>query len=78
MLEAYDPSTHPVIGPLVKGGPAELVRGLRPAREDGYVDACHLCYEARRTLRERYPEALGPPTVYGLGDEENGKEIHNG
>jgi hypothetical protein len=78
MLEAYDPSTHPVIGPLVKGGPAELVRVFDLSREDGYVDACHLCYEARRTLRERYPEALGPPTVYGLGDEENGKEIHNG
>jgi hypothetical protein len=78
MLEAYDPHTHPVIGPLVKGGPAELVRVFDLPHEEGYVDACHLCYEARRKLRERYPEALGPPTVYGLGETENGKENRNG
>jgi hypothetical protein len=45
---------------------AELVKAHDLAREDGYVDACHLCYEARSALRERFPELLGPPTVYGV------------
>jgi hypothetical protein len=78
MLESYDPHAHPIIGPLVKGGPAELIRAYDLPHEDGYVDACHLCYEARCALRERYPDALGPPSVYGLDVSENGKEIQNG
>ncbi|MDX2435916.1 MAG: 4Fe-4S cluster-binding domain-containing protein [Acidobacteriota bacterium] len=65
MFEAYDPSQHPVIGPLVAGGPAELVRVYDLPHEDGYVDACHLCYEARAALRDRFPEILGPPHLYG-------------
>lgn len=65
MLEVYDPPTHPVIGPLVAGGPAELVRRFDLPYEDDYVDACHLCYEARCALRERFPEHLAPPNVYG-------------
>lgn len=61
----YDPAAHPVTGPLLAGGPAELIdrHGL-PLRDD-YADACHLCYTARRTLRSQMPEALGPPAVYG-------------
>jgi hypothetical protein len=66
MLESYDPRSHPVIGPLVAGGPAELVRVYDLPHEDGYVDACHLCYEMRSALRARYPEHLGPPIAYGV------------
>jgi MoaA/NifB/PqqE/SkfB family radical SAM enzyme len=65
MFEFYDPHQHPVIGPLVAGGPAELARIYDLPHEDGYVDACHLCYEVRCALRERFPEVLGPPNVYG-------------
>ena len=46
------------------GGPAELVRVFGLPHESGYVDACHLCYEARCALRERFPEHPGPPNVY--------------
>jgi len=56
LLDAYDPHGHPIIGPLVAGGPAELVRCHDLPHEDGYVDACHLCYEARSALRERFPD----------------------
>jgi MoaA/NifB/PqqE/SkfB family radical SAM enzyme len=66
LLEEYDPKSHPIIGPLVKGGPAELVRRYDLPHDEGYVDACHLCYEARVRLRERFPESLGPPLVYGV------------
>jgi hypothetical protein len=65
LMERYDPRSHPIIGPLVEGGPAELVRHHDLPHDDGYVDACHLCYHARCALRERYPEVLGPPQVYG-------------
>ena len=67
LVDGYDPHSHPIIGPLVAGGPAELVRHYGLPREDGYVDACHLCYEARAALRERFSDVLGPPQVYGLG-----------
>jgi len=65
MLETYNPQNHSIIGHLLTGGPAELIRHFDLAHEDGYVDACHLCYEARCALRERFPEHLGPPNVYG-------------
>ena len=67
ICEAYDPETHPVIGPLLAGGPAELVRRFDLPHEAAYADACHLCYEARRALRDRLPDALGPDQMYGIG-----------
>jgi MoaA/NifB/PqqE/SkfB family radical SAM enzyme len=66
IVDTYDPETHPVIGPLLKGGPAELVRRYKLPHEDGYADACHLCYEARRALRERFPDILTPDQMYGV------------
>ncbi|MFC1706572.1 radical SAM protein [Planctomycetota bacterium] len=68
IADRYDPHGHPVIGPLVDAGPAELVRRHGLVHDDGYVDPCHLCYEARVQLRGRYPKALGPPQVYGATD----------
>jgi MoaA/NifB/PqqE/SkfB family radical SAM enzyme len=68
LMESYDPRSHPIIGPLVAGGPAELVRRYDLPHEDGYADACHLCYETRLALRARFPEILGPPLVYGIED----------
>jgi len=67
ICEAYDPEAHPVIGPLLTGGPAELVRRFDLPHETAYADACHLCYEARRALRDHLPDALGPDQVYGIG-----------
>ncbi len=67
ICQTYDPHTHPINGPLLAGGPAALTRqyGLTPKAE--YADACHLCYETRLHLRERFPEILGPDQVYGVG-----------
>ena len=63
---AYDPDEHPVTGPLLSGGPAELVRRYNLPHNDEYADACHLCYTSRVALREQYPSLLGPDQVYGL------------
>lgn len=70
ICRTYDPDTHPVIGPLLAGGPAELVRRHRLAHEERYADACHLCYESRRALRERFPGILAPGQMYGGGEEQ--------
>jgi hypothetical protein len=75
LIEGYLPSAHPVVGPLLRGGPLELSRvfglGLDP---DGYVDACHLCYAARKALRlhARASAHLAPGHVYGQVDSPPG------
>jgi hypothetical protein len=61
----YDPDAHPIIGPLLEGGPAELARRYGVSPGPGYADACHLCYEVRLALRSRFPDVLGPDQMYG-------------
>ena len=66
VMRDYDPARHPIVGPLLAGGPAELVRRSSVPHAPRYVDECHLCYETRLALRDRYPALLAPPQVYGL------------
>jgi len=66
----YDPDVDSVIGPLLGGGPAELVRRYDLEHEAGYADACHLCDAARRLLRARFPEILTPDQAYGGLEQE--------
>jgi len=67
ICQTYDPHTHPINGPLLAGGPANLTRHYDLTPKAQYADACHLCYETRLDLRERFPEILGPDQVYGVG-----------
>jgi MoaA/NifB/PqqE/SkfB family radical SAM enzyme len=69
ICEAYDADSHPVFGPLLEGGPAELVRRYGVSHEESYADACHLCYRARRALRGRFEEILTPDSMYGVPGE---------
>jgi len=62
----YDPDAHPIAGPLLAGGPAELVRRYDLDLRESYVDACHLCYLARQALRQRFPDILTPDQMYGV------------
>lgn len=66
ICRTYDPASHPITGPLLAGGPAELVRRYKVPHEASYADAGHLCYEARRSLRSRFPEILKPDQMYGI------------
>jgi len=66
IVETYDPDGHPIMRPLLRGGPAELARDYGVPHEEGYADACHLCYKARVALRGRFPEVLGPDQMYGV------------
>ncbi len=73
IIKTYDPSNHPVIQPLLKGGPVALVERFGLSHEEKYADACHLCYIARLTLRKRFPRLLAPDQMYGvLKDETRG------
>lgn len=67
IMEDLVPESHPIIGPLIRGGPAALAKEhhVRPSRR--YADECHLCYETRRALRRRgkLKATLTPNQAYG-------------
>jgi hypothetical protein len=65
ILATYEPTAHPIIGPLMQGGPVALVERYNLPREETYIDACHLCYVARNALRARFADVLAPAQVYG-------------
>ena len=65
VVREYDGPGHPIIGPLLRGGPAELVRAFSLPHEETYVDECHLCFLMRRALLDRFPQYLAPRQVYG-------------
>jgi organic radical activating enzyme len=66
LLTTFEPEKHPICEPILKGGPAELVRKYSVEHDEDYVDECHLCYSTRLKLRKRFPESLAPDQVYGL------------
>lgn len=66
LVASYDADSHPICGPLLRGGPALLVKEYGLEHAERYVDECHLCYLARLALIERFPQSLAPRQVYGL------------
>lgn len=65
ICERYEAGSHPVTGPLHRGGPVELADLYRLPKRETYADACHMCYETRRKLRSRFPAILAPDQMYG-------------
>lgn len=63
---SYNPDGHYIIGPLLIGGPAQLVRTYGLEHQPEYADACHLCYSIRQILRTRFPHILTPDQMYGV------------
>jgi len=65
LVQNYNPSKHPICGPLVEGGPAQLARllGYTPPLE-GVADACHLCWLTRKSCLKKFPGILEPAQVY--------------
>ncbi len=64
LLRRYDPVSHPICGPLVRGGPAELSRTLGCVPPAKVSDACHLCYLVRKEKRQSNQAVLTPLQVY--------------
>jgi MoaA/NifB/PqqE/SkfB family radical SAM enzyme len=69
LCASYDPDSHPIVGPLLDGGPAELRRRYALDLGSGAADACHLCDLARRALRDQFPEVLMPDQMYGVVED---------
>jgi hypothetical protein len=65
IMAGYDPDAHPIVGPLLAGGPAEIVRQHQLPHRRAYADHCHLCYAARCALRLRFRDILAPGQVCG-------------
>lgn len=66
ICEGYEADSHPVCGLLLSGGPAALVSEYNLPHAAHYADACQLCYEARMSLRARFPHLLAPDQMYGV------------
>ncbi len=69
IMATYDPKTHPIVAPLLEGGPAALARAFEVPHEEAYVDECHLCYDVRDLLRHQQAQWLGPDQMYGVPEE---------
>jgi len=66
ICDDFDPHTHPIIGPLLAGGPYKLSTINNIPISRNYADACHFCYEARKYLRDQYTDILTPDQMYGI------------
>lgn len=65
LVQQYNALSHPICGPLVRGGPAHLAKKYGVDHEEKYVDECHFCHIVRMALIHRFPEYLTPMQVYG-------------
>lgn len=65
LVKEYHAESHPICGPLVKGGPLRLAEQYDVEHARTYVDACHFCYLARKALIDKFPQFLAPRQVYG-------------
>ena len=68
LVRDYDPAKHPIVGPILRGGPAQLARDFGFDTSGPFVDECHLCYTIRKSLAPRFPEWLAPIAVYNLAE----------
>ena len=66
LVSNYRPDSHPICGPLIRGGPAELAKKLGVKPGPGYIDECHFCYLTRKEAIDKFPDCLTPKQVYGL------------
>ncbi len=69
ICEEYEPESHPIVGPLLEGGPVELALRYGLDHRAEYADACHACYDMRLALRGRFPDILTPNQMYGVHPE---------
>jgi hypothetical protein len=66
IVRDYNCDSHPILGPLAKGGPVLLAEKYHTEHDEEYIDACDFCYHVRLALLEKFPEYLAPRQVYGL------------
>ena len=76
IIRGYRAETHPVCGPLARGGPVELARENNMELKGEFVDECHYCYLVRRGLLDKFPKYLSPRQVYGISEDRSGNRGH--
>lgn len=69
LIKNYDANKHPICGPLIRGGPAQLIKEHSIQHEVEYVDECHACYLTRLSMIDKFPDYLGPKQVYGIEND---------
>jgi len=71
VISNYDPETHPICKPLLKGGPAALAQEYNLHHDDQYVDECHFCSDLCKHLADKFPNHLAPRQIFGLKDNQS-------
>jgi len=66
LVKNYNYLNNPICKAIAEGGPAKMAVDLKVELEKGYIDACHLCFEVRKKVIEKYPDILAPKQVYGI------------
>ena len=64
ILLNYNAYDHPIVAPLIKGGPFELAKKYQIPYQEKFIETCHMCYEIRKELRSYHPEYLQPNQMY--------------
>lgn len=60
-IKGYDVNKHPIFKTLITSGPFGLAKEaekLGYTIKEDYADKCHLCYEVRQVLKDKYPQYL--------------------
>jgi len=69
ILNDYDVEKHPILSIVSNEGPIGLLKlaeGHGFQHNQNFVNECHLCYDARLKLLDKFPQYLAPRQVYGL------------
>jgi MoaA/NifB/PqqE/SkfB family radical SAM enzyme len=66
ICEEYDHLTNPIVRAINDGGPFKLAVENGAPITGNFADACHLCYETRKYLRNKFPETLLPDQMYSV------------
>jgi len=64
IIREYHVESHPVCGPLFKGGPVNLAKEANLTHQVSYVDACHFCSDLCSQLLDTHPEYIGPSFIF--------------
>jgi len=66
ICQDFNPHKHPILGPLLEGGPFKLSQQYNVPIAEEYADACHMCYETRILLKKQFSDILLPDQMYGV------------
>lgn len=66
LLKDTKPADHPILGPIILGGPGELGRVYQTQPDLVSKNPCLYCFQVRRSLLDRFPQYLTPRQIYGF------------